>query len=95
MAKARLEVKLASAVKDDKKGFSKHVNSKRRIRDNIGLWLDEVSHLTNTVAGNAERFSVFFISVFNTKDGPWDPRDRDWGDDKPSRWRLAAPAGCT
>ena len=45
--KAQLEFKLASTVKDNKKGFLKYVNRKRRIRDNIGLLLDEAGHLTN------------------------------------------------
>ncbi|KAK4816037.1 hypothetical protein QYF61_011027 [Mycteria americana] len=40
-AKARLEFKVSSTVKDSKKGFLKYINSKRRIRDNIGLLLDE------------------------------------------------------
>ncbi|KAK4815532.1 hypothetical protein QYF61_003224 [Mycteria americana] len=35
VAKAWLEFKLASTVKDNKKSFLKYVNSKRRIRDNI------------------------------------------------------------
>ena len=47
VAKGRLEFKLASTVKDNKKGFLKYVNSKRRIRDNMGPLLDEVGHLTN------------------------------------------------
>ena len=47
MAKGRLEFKLANTVKDNKKGFLKYVHSQRRIRDNIGLLLDEVDHLTN------------------------------------------------
>ncbi|KAK4810960.1 hypothetical protein QYF61_014432 [Mycteria americana] len=86
-AKARLEFKLASTVKDNKKGFLKYVNSKRRIRDNIGPLLDEVGHLTNRDVDKAETFNAFFASVFNTDNGSWDPRnplleDRDWGDDK-------------
>jgi len=48
VAKARLEFKLASTQKENKKGFLKYVNSKRRIRDNIGPLLDEGVHLTET-----------------------------------------------
>ena len=86
-AKAQLEFKLASTVKDNKKGFFKYVNSKRRIRDNIGPLLDEVGHLTNRDIDKAETLNAFFASIFNTDDGPWDPRSpvlehRDWGDDK-------------
>ena len=74
MAKGRLEFKLASTVKDNKKGFLKSVQSERRIRDNIGLLLDEVDHLTNRDIDKAEMFNAFFASVFNTDDGPWDPQ---------------------
>ncbi|KAK4832011.1 hypothetical protein QYF61_020449 [Mycteria americana] len=79
-AKARLEFKLASTVKDNIKGFLKYVNSKGRIRNNIGPLLDEGHR-------KAETFNAFFTSVFNTDDGPWDPRspvleDGDRGDDK-------------
>ena len=54
MAKGRLEFKLASTVKDNKKGFLRYVQSERRIRDNIGLLLDEVEHLTNRDVDKAE-----------------------------------------
>ncbi|KAK4807113.1 hypothetical protein QYF61_018454 [Mycteria americana] len=86
-AKARLEFKLDSTVKDNKKGFSKSINSKRRTRDNIGPLLDEVGHLTNGDVDKAEMFNAFFASVFNTDDGPWDPQSpvlehHDWGNDK-------------
>ncbi|GAB0207774.1 hypothetical protein GRJ2_003243100 [Grus japonensis] len=104
VCKAQLEFKLASTVKDNKKGVFKYVNSKRRIRDNIGLLLDEVGHLTNRDIDEAEMFNAFFTSVFNTNDGPRDLQspvleDRDWGDDKlPANstcLRFAAPDGCT
>jgi len=65
---ARLQFKLASTVKDNKRGFFKHVNSRRRIRDDIGLLLDEVGHLTNRDVDKAEMFNVFFTSVFNPGD---------------------------
>lgn len=57
-----------------------------RIRDNIGLLLDVVSHLTNKNVDKAEIFNAFFVSAFNT-DGLWDPQnpvleDHNWGDDK-------------
>ena len=87
MAKAQSEFKLASTVKDNKKGFLKSVHSERRIRDNIGLLLDEVEHLTNRDVDKTEMFNAFFASVFHTDDGPWDPQspvleDLDWGNDK-------------
>ncbi|KAK4810807.1 LOW QUALITY PROTEIN: hypothetical protein QYF61_008779 [Mycteria americana] len=63
--KAQLELKLASTVVDNKKGFLKYVNSKRRTKENIGLLLDEVGHLTNRDEDKAEIFNAFFASVFN------------------------------
>lgn len=45
MAKAKLELKLAGTMRDNKKGCFKSVNGKKRTRDNIGLFLDEVGHL--------------------------------------------------
>ncbi|KAK4816425.1 hypothetical protein QYF61_016861 [Mycteria americana] len=57
VAKARLEFRLASTVKNNKKGFFKCVNRKRSIRDNIGLLLDEVGHLTNGDVNKAEMFN--------------------------------------
>uniref|UniRef100_A0A803XVS0 NAD(P)(+)--arginine ADP-ribosyltransferase n=1 Tax=Meleagris gallopavo TaxID=9103 RepID=A0A803XVS0_MELGA len=40
-AKARLELNLAKVIKDNKKGFFKHVNSKRKTRENVGPLLSE------------------------------------------------------
>ncbi|GAB0209165.1 mitochondrial enolase superfamily member 1 [Grus japonensis] len=68
-AKARLELKLASVVSDNKKGFFKYVNSKRRSKENIGLILVEDGHLTNRDEEKAETFNdFFFASVFNNTD---------------------------
>lgn len=74
-------VQVASTVKD-KKVFLKYLNSKQRTRENTGMLIDGVSHLTNRDTDNAEVFNAFFASVFNTNTGPWDPRrpvleDRD------------------
>ena len=72
------EFKLANTVKDNKTGFLKYVNSKRRRigddDDNVGLLLDEASHLTNKDIDKAEMFNAFFTSVFNMNDGAWDPQ---------------------
>lgn len=53
-------------MKDNKK--------ERKIRDSIGLLLDEISHLTNGDIDKAETFNSFFASVFNTDVGPWEPQ---------------------
>ncbi|GAB0181631.1 mitochondrial enolase superfamily member 1 [Grus japonensis] len=87
VAKAQLELKLASTVGDNKKGFFKYVNNKRRTRENIGSLLNENGHLTNRDIDKAEMFNAFFASVFNTDDRLWDPscpelEDCDCGNDK-------------
>lgn len=71
MAKAQVELKLASTVVDNKKAFVKYVNSKRRTKENIDLLLDEVGHLTNKDGDKAETINAFLASVFNTNDEPW------------------------
>lgn len=91
-AKAQLELKR----KDNKKGFL-YVESKRRMRENIGLVPDEVSHLTSRVVGEAETFSATFAFVFNTDEGPWSPvvGDCDRGNSKlpPTPSSLETRAG--
>ncbi|GAB0184088.1 mitochondrial enolase superfamily member 1 [Grus japonensis] len=86
-AKAQLELKLASTVGDNKKGFFKYINNKRKSRENIGSLLDENGHLTNRDIDKTETFHAFFAFVFNTDDGLWDTRcpeleDHDCGNDK-------------
>ncbi|KAK4823990.1 hypothetical protein QYF61_009115 [Mycteria americana] len=71
IAKAQLQLKLASVVSDNKKGFFKYVNSKRRSKENIGPILVEDGHLTNRDEEKAGTFNAFFASVFNNTDRPW------------------------
>lgn len=63
--------KLAGAVSNNKKGFLKHINSKRRSKENTGLILVEDSHLPNRDEEKAETFDVYFASVFGDTDRPW------------------------
>ena len=58
-------------MSDNKKGFFKYVNSKRRSKENIGLILVEDGHLTNRDEEKAEAFNAVFASVFNNTDRPW------------------------
>lgn len=44
---AELELKLATLVLENKKGFSKHFNRKTRSKENVRLLLFEDSHLIN------------------------------------------------
>ncbi|KAK4822413.1 hypothetical protein QYF61_015160 [Mycteria americana] len=73
-AKAELELKLASVVSDNKKGFFKYVNSKRRSKENIGQILVEDGDLTNRNEEKVEAFNVVFASIFNNIDRPWAAR---------------------
>ncbi|KAK4810867.1 hypothetical protein QYF61_008839 [Mycteria americana] len=79
-AKAQLELKLASAASDNKKGFFKYVNSKRRSKENIGPILVKDGHLTNRDEEKAEAFDAFFASGFNNTDRPWDARSSELED---------------
>ncbi|GAB0179901.1 hypothetical protein GRJ2_000455400 [Grus japonensis] len=71
MAQVQLDLKLASVASDNKKGFFKYVNSKRRSKENIGPILVEVGHLTNRDEEKVEAFNAIFASVFNNTDRSW------------------------
>ena len=61
------ELKLASTVGGNKKGFLKYVNTKKGTTSNIGLLF------TSQIGSQTKQtFNVFFASVFNTEHGPWD-----------------------
>jgi len=62
-------LKQASTLGNNKYGFLKYVNSKRRAKNNTGPLLDMDSRLTNRNAGEAETFNDFFAT--NTDDGLW------------------------
>ncbi|KAK4810539.1 hypothetical protein QYF61_004502 [Mycteria americana] len=79
-AKAQLELNLISAVSENKKGFFKYVNSKRRSKENIGPILVEDGHLTNRDEEKAEAFNAFFASGFNNTVRPWAPRSSELED---------------
>lgn len=68
---SQLQLKLASAVSDNKKGFLKHINDKRRSKENIGPILVGDGHLPNRDEEKAEVFSVYFVSIFGDTDRPW------------------------
>lgn len=56
--KTPAEFQLASIGKDKKKGFLKEVNSKRSIRENIGLLLDEVGYFPQRDTDKAQPFNA-------------------------------------
>uniref|UniRef100_A0A8C3BA48 Reverse transcriptase domain-containing protein n=1 Tax=Cairina moschata TaxID=8855 RepID=A0A8C3BA48_CAIMO len=66
-AKAHLEMRLAKEIKDNKKGFFKYVNSKRKTRDNVGPLLNKGGVLVTGDAEKAEILNAFFASVFASR----------------------------
>jgi len=74
-SQSSVRVQAGRHCEEQQKGLFKYVNSKRRIRNNIGLLLDEIGHLTNREVDKMKTFNAFFTSVFNTDVGLWDP----WG----------------
>ena len=69
-AKARLELKLARHVKNNKNGFFNYISSKRKTRENVGPLLNEAGVLVTEDAEVAELLNAFFASVFTAKGGP-------------------------
>ena len=79
-AKAQLELTSASVVSDNKKGFLKYVNSKRRSKENIAPIFVEDGRLTDSDEEKAEAFKAFFASFFNNTDRPWAARSSELED---------------
>jgi len=69
-AMVHLELNLARDFKDNKKGFFKYINSKRKTRDSVGLLLNEVGVQVTEDAEKVELLNAFFASVFSAKAGP-------------------------
>lgn len=69
MAKAQLELKLTTTVKNNKKCFYKCITNRRRAKGNLHLLLHTEG---NTVTKDEEKtlvFNAFLASVFNIKIG--------------------------
>ncbi|KAK4827148.1 hypothetical protein QYF61_015102 [Mycteria americana] len=89
-AKADLELSLARDVKDNKKGFYKFINSKRKTKENMGPLLNVARELVTNGTEKAEILDAFFASVFTRKNilqesqAPetrrkvWDKEDLPW-----------------
>ncbi|KAJ7423510.1 rna-directed dna polymerase from mobile element jockey-like [Willisornis vidua] len=63
-AKVHLELTLSKVIKDNKKAFYKYISSRRNIRENMVLLLNQ---MTVMVMGDTEKMDLlnaFFASVF-------------------------------
>ena len=61
MAKAQLELRLATAVKDNKKSFYKYINGKRRAKENVHPILDAAGNVATKE--KAEVLNTFFTPL--------------------------------
>lgn len=68
-AKANLELSLVKDVKGNNNGFYKYINSKRKVREIVGLLLDGAGDLVTKDMEKAKVFNAFFTSVFTGKTG--------------------------
>ncbi|GAB0191850.1 mitochondrial enolase superfamily member 1 [Grus japonensis] len=66
-AKALVEISLARDVKDNKKSFYRYVSEKRRMRENVGPFQNEMGDLVTQDMEKAEVLNDFFASVFTGK----------------------------
>ena len=66
-AKAQLELSLVFKVKENSKCFYKHINSKRKTRENLHPLSDAEGNLVTKDRDKAEVLNAFFASVFNSK----------------------------
>ena len=66
--KAQLELRLASAIKDNKKCFYKYIRNERRAKDNLHPLLDgEWGNITTKDEEKAKVHNALFASVLNSK----------------------------
>ena len=68
-AKAQLELRLATVVKDNKKCFYQYINNNKRAKESLHLLLDVERNIANKDEENAEVLNAFFTSVFNGHTG--------------------------
>ncbi|KFQ26467.1 hypothetical protein N332_01936, partial [Mesitornis unicolor] len=64
-AKAQLELNLASAAKDNKKGFYKYIGNKRRTKESLAPLVNVGGSIVTGDEEKAEVLNAFFASVFS------------------------------
>lgn len=62
--KSHLELYLAKEVEDNRKGFFKYTNNKRKTRENMNLLLNEVGTLVTEDTEKVDLLNTLFSSVF-------------------------------
>jgi len=68
-AKAQLELRLATVVRDNKKCFYKYSNNKKRAKESLHPLLDVRGNIANKDEEKAEALNAFFASVFSSQTG--------------------------
>jgi len=63
------KLNLAGVVKDNKKGFCKHIGDRRKARKSVGPLLKETEDLIAQDAKKAEVLNAFFASILTSKTG--------------------------
>ncbi|KFQ62398.1 hypothetical protein N334_02973, partial [Pelecanus crispus] len=63
-AKAQLELNLARDIKNNKKGFYRYVNQKRKVKESVPPLMNKNSDLVSTDEEKAEVINNLFASVF-------------------------------
>jgi len=66
-AKAQLELRLATVVRDNKQCFYKYINNKKRAKENLHPLLDAGGNIAVKDEEKAEVLHAFFASVFNSQ----------------------------
>ncbi|KFM04153.1 hypothetical protein AS27_10717, partial [Aptenodytes forsteri] len=87
-AKVRLELNLARDTKNNKKGFYRYVNHKRKVKESVPSLMSRTGKLVATDKEKAEVLNNIFASVFTGNlsshtsrvDGP---QGREWGSKVP------------
>ncbi|KFR07567.1 hypothetical protein Y956_13278, partial [Nipponia nippon] len=87
-AKAQLEPNLARDAKNNKKGFYRHINQKRKVKESVPPLMSRSGELMTTDEEEAEVLNNFFASVFTGNPSPHTSRingpfDRDQEDRGP------------